>query len=69
MSEVKTHLEVDDQLLAEAMRRGGHGTKRSAIHAALQEYVRMRKRLDLLALKGKVRWTGDLDQMRRSRFS
>jgi hypothetical protein len=51
------------------MRRGGHGTKRSAIHAALQEYVRMRKQLDLLALKGKVRWVGDLEQMRRNRSS
>lgn len=66
---MKTHLEIDDQLLTEAMRRGGHNTKRSAIHAALQEYVRMCKRLDLLGLKGKVRWTGDLDQMRRNRFS
>jgi Arc/MetJ family transcription regulator len=69
MTEMKTHLEIDDQLLAEAMRRGGHGTKRSAIHAALQEYVRMRKQLDLLALKGKVRWVGDLEQMRRNRSS
>jgi len=57
---MKTHLDIDEKLLAEAMRRGGHGTKRAAVHAALFEYINLR---------GQVRWEGDLDQMRKSRFS
>lgn len=64
---MKTHLDIDEQLLAEAMRRGGHATKRAAVNAALAKYVNFCKRLELLSLRGKVRWEGDLDQMRKSR--
>lgn len=69
MENMKTHLDLDEKLLAEAMRRGGHTTKRAAVNAALFEYVRRSKRLELLALRGKVRWEGDLEQARRRRFS
>lgn len=69
MTDMKTHLEIDEQLLAEAMRRGSHGTKRSTIHAALLEYINLCKRRELSAMRGKLRWQGDLDQMRRNRFS
>jgi Arc/MetJ family transcription regulator len=64
---MKTHLEIDEQLLSEAMQRGRHSTKRAAVNAALAEYVNFCKRLELLSLHGKVRWEGDLDQMRKSR--
>jgi len=67
MTGMKTHLEIDEKLLAEAMRRGRHATKRAAVNAALAEYVNFSKRLELLSLSGKVRWQGDLDQMRESR--
>lgn len=66
---VKTHLDIDEDLLAEAMRRGGHQTKRAAVHVALYEYIQQRKRIELLGLRGQVRWEGDLDQMRKNRFS
>ena len=64
---MKTHLDLDGKLLADAMKRGGHSTKRAAVNAALAEYVNSCKRLELLSLRGKVRWEGDLDQMRKSR--
>jgi Arc/MetJ family transcription regulator len=61
---VKTHMEIDDELLADAMKLGRHRTKRGAVETALQHYVRWRARQELLALRGKVKWVGDLDQMR-----
>jgi Arc/MetJ family transcription regulator len=64
MSTMKTHMEIDDELLADAMKLGRHRTKRSAVESALQHYVRWRARQELLALRGKVRWIGDLDRMR-----
>ena len=67
METVKTHLDLDEHLLNEAMRRGGHDTKRATVNAALAEYINSCKRLELLALRGKVRWEGNLDQMRKSR--
>lgn len=66
---MRTHLEIDQTLLAEALRRGGHRTKRAAVHAALFEYINLQKRRELRALRGEVRWEGNLDQMRKSRFS
>jgi len=57
-------MEIDDELLADAMKLGRHRTKRGAVETALQHYVRWRARQELLALRGKVKWVGDLDQMR-----
>ena len=67
MEFVKTHLDLDKHLLMEAMRRGGHGTKRAAVNDALAEYVNRRRRRELLALRGQIRWCGDLEQMRGRR--
>ena len=40
---------VDDDLLAEAHRLGGHDTKRQTIDEALIEYIARRKRLAALS--------------------
>lgn len=64
---MKTHIEVDDELLQEVIRLGAFGTKKAAINAALVELSRALKRRQLLALRGKVRWQGDLDQLRAAR--
>lgn len=67
MDPVKTHMDIDADLLAEAMVAGAHKTKRDAVNTALREYINLRRRQELLALSGKIRWQGDLDQMRKSR--
>jgi len=64
---MKTHVEVDDELLQEVIRLGAFGTKKAAINAALIELAKALKRRQLLALRGKVRWEGDLDQLRAAR--
>ncbi len=64
---MKTHVEVDDDLLQEVLRLGAFETKKAAIHAALVELSKSLKRRELLALRGKVRWLGDLDQLRTAR--
>jgi Arc/MetJ family transcription regulator len=38
-----TNLALDDKLIEEARRAGGHKTKREAVNAALDEYVKLRK--------------------------
>lgn len=65
--QTSTHLDLDEQLLTEAMRRGGHTTKRAAVNAALADYINLLKRHELLALRGQIHWDADLDQMRKSR--
>lgn len=64
---MKTHIEIDDHLLADAMQLGKWPTKKDAVNEALSAYVRSLKRARLLALKGKAPWHGDLDEMRARR--
>lgn len=48
-----TNLALDDNLIEEARRAGHHKTKREAVSAALEEYIRRRKQLRILGAFGK----------------
>jgi Arc/MetJ family transcription regulator len=52
-----TNLAIDDKLLEEALRAGGHRTKKATVTEALREYVRRRRQAAILGLFGAV----DLD--------
>jgi hypothetical protein len=43
-----TNLALDDNLINEARRIGNHATKKEAVTAALDEYIRRRKQLEIL---------------------
>jgi|HubBroStandDraft_1064217.scaffolds.fasta_scaffold1381443_2 Arc/MetJ family transcription regulator len=47
-----TNLALDDGLIEEARRAGGHKTKKEAVTAALAEYVKHRKQLRILKAFG-----------------
>jgi len=64
---VKTHIELDDELLKQVFQLGGFATKKAAVNTALAEYVRLLQRRQLLDMRGKIRWEGDLDEMRADR--
>lgn len=64
---VRTNIDIDDELLAEAQRIAGTTTKRATVDYALRELVRRKQRQAVLGLRGKVDWAGDLDESRRSR--
>ena len=49
-----TNLSLDDRLIEEARRAGGHKTKKEAVNAALDEYVQRRKQLKILDAFGTV---------------
>lgn len=61
---MRTNIDINDQLLIQAMEIGPAKTKKAIVELALQEYINMMRRRDLLSLRGKVQWDGDLDQMR-----
>jgi Arc/MetJ family transcription regulator len=56
---------VDDEALEGAMRVAPGKTKTDVINEALREYARRRRVQGFLQLEGKVRWDGDLDELRR----
>ena len=49
-----TNLAIDDRLIEEARRSGGHKTKKEAVTAALDEYIRRRKQQRILDLFGSI---------------
>ncbi len=49
-----TNLAIDDELLEEARRVGGHRTKKATVTEALEEYIQHRKQAQILELFGTV---------------
>ncbi len=47
-----TNLDLDDRLIRQAVKAGGHRTKREAVNAALREYVQALHRRDFFAMTG-----------------
>lgn len=64
---MRTNIEIDDDLMAEAMQASGKRTKKETVEQALELLVRMHAQEALRELRGKVEWEGDLDAMRRDR--
>jgi Arc/MetJ family transcription regulator len=56
-----TNLGIDERLLAEAQRLGGHATKKATVNQALAHYIKQRKRLKSLDLIGKVEFDPNYD--------
>ncbi len=63
----RTNIVMDEALVRQGLKATGLKTRRALVHHALEELVRREKQMGLLALKGKVHWTGDLNAMRRTR--
>ena len=61
---MRTNIVLDDVLVEEAMILSGARTKRELISNALREFVTTRKRLNLLDLDGKIKFSKDYDYKR-----
>jgi len=64
---MRTNIEIDDEVIAEAQELIGARTKRETVDTALRELVARHRRLGILDLRGRVRWEGDLAASRRAR--
>jgi Arc/MetJ family transcription regulator len=60
----RTNIDLDDKLVAEAMRRFHLATKKDAVHLALTRLVGQPLDVRLLESVTGVGWDGDLDDMR-----
>ena len=56
-----TNLAIDDRLIEEARLIGHHRTKKEAVTAALDEYIRRRKQIQILDLCGTIDYQEDYD--------
>jgi Arc/MetJ family transcription regulator len=64
---MRTNIEIDDALLAEAMALTGLPTKRATVEEALRRLVQIRRQAGIRRLAGKVQWEGDLEESRQGR--
>jgi Arc/MetJ family transcription regulator len=61
---MRTNIEIDDKLMKEAMKISKVKSKKELVNHALEELIRLNKRKKMLMLFGKVKWEGNLDEMR-----
>jgi Arc/MetJ family transcription regulator len=64
---MRTNIDIDDKLLADAMKACGAKTKREAVELGLASLVRLRNQERIRGFRGKLRWKGDLEEMRPDR--
>ena len=64
---MRTNIDIDDELMRQALLASGHTTKRGVVEEALCLLVRLKSQEDILALRGRIDWQGDLAASRKSR--
>jgi len=61
---MRTNIEIDDNLMAEALKATGLNTKKEAVELGLKALIKLNKQASIRALRGKLKWEGNLDEMR-----
>jgi Arc/MetJ family transcription regulator len=61
---MRTNIVIDDELMKEALKLTGARTKRDAVELGLRTLVRLKHQERIKRYKGKLKWEGDLTQMR-----
>jgi Arc/MetJ family transcription regulator len=64
---MRTNIEIDDQLLEQALHATGIKTKRAVVEAGLRVLLHLKGQEEILRLVGKVRWEGNLEASRQGR--
>jgi Arc/MetJ family transcription regulator len=66
---MRTNIEIDDELLAEAMAALGLATKKATVDEALRRLVQQHRRRQAIQDMVGLGWEGDLDAMREDHSS
>jgi Arc/MetJ family transcription regulator len=64
---MRTNIVIDDELMERALRVTGLPTKRAVVEAGLQLLIQVKAQSGLRRLRGKVKWQGNLDELRSGR--
>jgi len=64
---MRTNIVLDDELVERARQVTGLKTKREVIHEALRTLIRLHEQAEIRALRGQLKWEGDLHRQRLSR--
>lgn len=64
---MRTNIDIDDDLMRDALEVGGFKTKKEAVEAGLRLIVKTRSQARIRRLRGSLKWEGSLDEMRRDK--
>jgi Arc/MetJ family transcription regulator len=62
---MRTNIVIDDKLMRDTLRLTGLKTKREAVELGLRTLVRLRRQEQIRRHRGRLKWQGNLDAMRR----
>lgn len=65
---MRTNIVLDDELVERARQLTGLQTKREVVHEALRTLIRLHEQAEVRALRGKLKWEGDLHEQRLARL-
>ena len=67
---MRTSIDIDDALIGEVMKVANVKTKKEAVHLALQEFLKAKKKKDLFDLAGKIALKDSYDHktLRHTRY-
>jgi len=61
---MRTNIVIDDKLMADALRVSGCNTKKEAVEQGLKLLLLRSQQQEIRKLRGRVKWEGDLGEMR-----
>jgi Arc/MetJ family transcription regulator len=64
---MRTNIEIDDTLMAEAQKACGLATKKQTVEQALRLMVRLQRQQEVNLAFGKYSWRGNLARSRKGR--
>ena len=64
---MRTNIEIDDALMAEAQKASGEPTKKRTVEEALKLMIKLRRQKEADSAFGKYRWRGNLGGSRTGR--
>jgi Arc/MetJ family transcription regulator len=64
---MRTNIVINDELVKKGLNITKLKTKKDLVNFALSELIRREKMYEILDLRGKVKWDGNLEKMREAR--
>lgn len=64
---MRTNIVIDDKLMMAALKASGLSTKKEAVEQGLKLLVRRSQQQEIRKLRGRIKWEGNLDEMRGSK--
>lgn len=64
---MRTNIVIDDKLMNDALKATGLTTKKDAVEEGLKLLIQKNKQQNIRKLRGKLKWEGNIDEMRGKR--